>query len=89
MRLASGAWLILSNANPKWARREMYLSLSEDGVTFTKMARLEIPSAKATTFQYPHAIEHDGHLLIVFSQKKERSEVLKVPLAQIEALRQN
>lgn len=87
MQLQSGAWLIISNANPKWARREMYLSLSDDGLTFTKMARLEIPSKKATTFQYPHAIEHDGHLLIVFSQKKERSEVLKIPLAQIEALR--
>jgi hypothetical protein len=86
MKLASGAWALISNANPKWARREMYLSLSEDGLTFTKMARLVIPSAKATTFQYPHAIEHDGHLLIVFSQKKMQSEVLKVPLASIEAL---
>jgi hypothetical protein len=87
MRLSSGAWIMLSNANPTWARREMYLSLSEDGLTFTKLAKMEIPSAKATTFQYPHAIEHDGHLLIVFSQKKERSEVLKVSLTQIEALR--
>lgn len=87
MRLASGAWILISNANPKWGRREMYLSLSEDGLTFTKMARLVIPSAKATTFQYPHAIERDGHLLIVFSQKKLQSEVLKVPLASIEALR--
>ncbi len=87
MRLASGAWILISNANPKWARREMYLSLSEDGLTFTKMARLMIPSAKATTFQYPHAIERDGHLLIVFSQKKMQSEVLRVPLASIEALR--
>lgn len=87
MRLASGAWVAINNANPKWGRREMYLSLSEDGLTFTKMARLVIPSAKATTFQYPHAIEHDGHLLIVFSQKKQQTEVLKVPLAAIEALR--
>ncbi len=87
MRLSSGAWIMISNANPRWARREMYLSISEDGLTFTKLARLVIPSAKATTFQYPHAIEHDGHLLIVFSQKKMQSEVLKVPLASIEALR--
>ena len=87
LRLSSGAWALISNANPTWARREMYLSLSEDGLTFNKMARLMIPSAKATTFQYPHAIEHDGHLLIVFSQKKQQSEVLKVPLAAIEALR--
>jgi len=87
LRLTSGAWALVSNANPKWGRREMYLSLSEDGLTFTKMARLVIPSAKATTFQYPHAIEHDGHLLIVFSQKKMQSEVLKVPLEAVEALR--
>jgi hypothetical protein len=87
MRLASGAWILINNANPKWGRREMYLSISEDGLTFDKMARLVIPSAKATTFQYPHAIEHDGHLLIVFSQKKQQTEVLKVPVAAIEALR--
>jgi hypothetical protein len=86
MRLQSGKWIVISNANPKWARREMYLSISEDGLTFTKMARLVIPSTKATTFQYPHAIERDGHLLIVFSQKKMQSEVLKVPLSAIEGL---
>jgi len=87
MRLKSGAWILISNANPKWGRREMYLSISEDGLTFTKMARLMIPSAKATTFQYPHAIEHDGKLTIVFSQKKMQSEILQVPLEDIEALR--
>jgi len=87
MRLKSGAWILILNANPKWGRREMYLSLSEDGLTFTKMARLVIPSTKATTFQYPHAIEHDGKLTIVFSQKKMQSEVLQVDLADIEALR--
>jgi hypothetical protein len=86
-KLWSGPWAMISNANPKWARREMYLSLSEDGLTFTKMARLVIPAAKVTTFQYPHAIEHDGHLLIVFSQKKQQSEVLKIPMSAIEALR--
>lgn len=86
MRLQSGKWILISNANPKWARREMYISLSDDGLTFNKMARLVIPSTKATTFQYPHAIEHDGHLLIVFSQKKMQSEVLKVPLSAIDGL---
>lgn len=87
LRLSSGQWAMISNANPKWGRREMYLSLSEDGLTFTKMARLEIPFKQATTFQYPHAIEHDGHLLIIFSQKKLQSEVLKVRLNDIDALR--
>lgn len=87
LRLASGVWALISNANPKLGRRELHLSLSEDGLTFTRMARLAIPSAKATTFQYPHAIEQDGHLLVAFSQKKAQTEVLKVPLADIERLR--
>ncbi|MDX1947533.1 MAG: exo-alpha-sialidase [Pirellulaceae bacterium] len=88
LRLSSGAWAMISNANPQRGRREMYLSLSSDGLTFTQMARLAIPSAKATTFQYPHAIEHDGHLLVAFSQKKEQTEVLKVPMTEIEKLRE-
>lgn len=87
LRLKSGPWVLISNANPGVGRRYLYLSLSEDGLMFTRMARLEIPFERATTFQYPHAIEHDGHLLIAFSRKKETSETLKIPLAAIEALR--
>src|SRR5262249_34798321 len=68
-QMPSGAWAMLSNANPAAGRREMYLSLSADGLNFIKMARLDIPSSQATTFQYPHAIQHDGHLLMAFSQK--------------------
>ena len=51
------------------------------------MARLDIPSPRATTFQYPHVIEHEGSLLIAFSNKKNVTEVLKVPLAEVEKLR--
>lgn len=92
IRLQSGVWALISNAcvggPPLMAgRRTLYVSLSEDGLTFTKMALLDIPHSRATTFQYPHAIEHDGHLLIAFSNKKERTETLKVPLSQIESLR--
>ncbi|QDU26626.1 hypothetical protein ETAA8_17060 [Anatilimnocola aggregata] len=92
IRLKSGAWVLISNAcvggPPMIAgRRSLYVSLSEDGLTFTKMAQLVIPMTKATTFQYPHAIEHNEHLLIAFSQKKMQTEVLKVPLASVEALR--
>jgi hypothetical protein len=54
---------------------------------FTKMARLDIPSAKPATLQYPHAIEHGGHLLIAFSRNKTTIEVVKVKLADIESLR--
>jgi hypothetical protein len=81
LRLAGdGPLVLIGNANPKIGRREMYVGLSDDGLTFTRLVRLDIPSPRATTFQYPHAIEHDGHLLIAFSNKKTRIEVLKVPV---------
>jgi hypothetical protein len=86
LQLSSGPWAMISNANPQLGRREMHLSLSEDGLTFTRMARLMIPAAEDTTLQYPHAIERDGHLLIAFSRDKNQTEVLKLPVAAIEQL---
>jgi hypothetical protein len=82
-----GYRVLISNANPGLGRRELYLSVSEDGLTFTRMAKLDIPSPRATTFQYPHVIEHEGHLLIAFSNKKNVTEVLKVPLDSVDRLR--
>ena len=36
--------------------------------------------------QYPHVIEHDGHLLIAFSRSKKQTELLRVSLDAIDAL---
>lgn len=84
---SQGARLLISNANPSLGRRELHLSVSEDGLVFNRMARLDIPSPKPATLQYPHAIEHDGHLLIAFSRNKTSIEVVKVSLEAIEGLR--
>lgn len=81
-----GYRVLISNAHPKIGRRELHLAVSRDGLTFTRLARLDIPSPRATTFQYPHAIEHEGHLLIAFSNKKAVTEVLRVSLDDIDAL---
>jgi hypothetical protein len=82
-----GYRVLISNANPKVARRQMFLSGSEDGVTFTRMALLAIPSPKPATLQYPHAIEYDGNLLIAFSRTKKSIELFKVSLRDIQDLR--
>lgn len=87
LRTSKGERVLISNANPSVGRRQLYLSISEDGLLFTRMALLDIPSAKPATLQYPHAIEHDGHLLIAFSRNKAQSEVFKVSLRAIEELR--
>jgi hypothetical protein len=77
---------LISNANPNLGRRELHLAVSKDGLVYTKMARIDIPSTRAATYQYPHAIEHDGHLIIAFSKLKTSIEVVKVKLDDVEAL---
>ena len=87
LRLSPGYRALISNANPAIGRRQLHLSITEDGLTFTRMALLAIPTPRPSTLQYPHAIEHDGHLLIAFSRNKATIEILKVSLGQIDMLR--
>jgi predicted neuraminidase len=89
LQTSRGYRVLISNANPTAGRRELHLSISEDGLTFTRMARLDIPSPKVTTFQYPHVIEHDGSLFIAFSNQKRFTELLKVSLDDVDRLRRN
>ncbi|MDZ4286593.1 MAG: sialidase family protein [Prosthecobacter sp.] len=86
LRTSAGYYVLISNANPA-RRNPLCLSTSEDGLTFTRLSRLPIPETKADTFQYPHAIEQDGQLLIAFSRGKQSIEVVKIALEEIERLR--
>lgn len=100
LRTSHGYYVLISNANPA-ARNPLCLSTSDDGITFTRMARLNIPDELVPppskdkyakpyfpAYQYPHAIEHDGQLLIAYSRAKRTIEVVKVPLSAVDALRQ-
>ena len=86
LRTSKGFRILVSNANPKIGRREMHLAVSPDGVTFTRLARLDIPSPRPGTLQYPHLIEHEGSLYIAFSRNKATTELFKVALEDVEAL---
>jgi hypothetical protein len=96
-----GYRVMVSNANPKWGRRELHLSVSEDGKNFTRMARVDVPAPPAPTgfesiwkkfsygiasLQYPHVIEHDGHLWIALSRCKLQTEVFRVSLDSVDEL---
>jgi hypothetical protein len=87
LQTSRGFRVLISNANTAIGRREMHLAISEDGRVFTRMSRLDIPSSKPATLQYPHAIEHDGSLFIAFSRNKNITEVFKVSLDDLESLR--
>lgn len=102
LQTSRGYRVLALNANPKAGRRELHLAVSQDGKTFTRLARLEIPSppslpqevsriknkfnANIASLQYPHIIEHDGRLLIAFSRGKVQTEVFHIALDEVEAL---
>jgi hypothetical protein len=103
LRTSRGYYVLVSNANPK-GRNPLCLSTSDDGVTFTRMARLSIPEAgpaggaatkhpesapRLDSLQYPHMIEHEDHLLIAFSRRKQAIETVNLPLDAIETFRRN
>lgn len=97
LRTSRGWYVLISNANPTPLQRNpLCLSLSADGVTFTRMARLPVPTSpedslprqgvrKAVGFQYPHAIEHDGYLWVVYSRNMTTIEVIKLSLDELES----
>ena len=102
MQTSRGYRVLVLNANPAIGRRELHLSVSTDGKTFTRLARLDVPSppsipddvsritkkfdAGIASLQYPHVIEHDGRLLIALSRGKVQTEVFHVELDEIDAL---
>ncbi|MCA9174811.1 MAG: exo-alpha-sialidase [Planctomycetales bacterium] len=97
-----GYRVLISNANPKWGRRQLHLSISDDGTHFTRMAQLDVPAPPApegfesiwkkfakgiASLQYPHAIEHDGAVWIALSRCKLQTEVFRVSLDELDRLR--
>ena len=95
----SGDYAMVSNPNPK-ARNPLCLSLSKDGLVYKRMAVIEIPAKLEKTdwqyrkhyhtdyeaFQYPHAMEHDGSLIILFSRRKQTIESVKIPMEDVNKL---
>ena len=82
LRLSDGRYVLVSNPQPK-KRDPLTLSISNDGLVFTKMIYL----VGGRWIDYPHVIEHDGHLFIAFAGGKQSVEVLKVKLADVDAIK--
>ncbi len=102
METTRGFRILILNGNPKIARRELHLAVSEDGEIFSRLALLDIPTppsvsesvfrinqkfrAGTASLQYPHAIEHDGHLLIALSRLKTQIELFSVSLDDVASM---
>jgi hypothetical protein len=82
LQLSDGRFVLVSNPNPE-KRDPLALSISNDGIVFDKMGYL----FGGRRIDYPHVIEHDGHLLIAFSGGKQSIEVLKIKLDELDQLK--
>ncbi len=80
-RTSRGYYVMVSNSNPR-GRDPLTLAISQDGLVFTKLFWL----IGGRHIDYPHIIEHDGHLLVAFSGAKQTMEVMKVSLDELEQL---
>ncbi|MEO6982441.1 MAG: exo-alpha-sialidase [Edaphobacter sp.] len=88
-KLSNGWYFLINNPNQK-KRDPLGISFSRDGWSFAHpMAlRTDAPAlrfkgkSKGTgSFQYPHAIEHDGSLWVIYSVNKEDIEVSEFKLS--------
>jgi hypothetical protein len=81
LRLSDGRYVLVSNPNP--AKRDpLAISLSDDGLVFTKMAYL----VGGRHIDYPHVIEHDGILYVAFAGAKQTVEILIIKISDLESL---
>jgi hypothetical protein len=81
-RLKDGRYVLVSNANP--AKRDpLVISISDDGIVFNKMYYL----VGGRHVDYPHVIEHEGHLLVAFAGGKQTVEVIKIRLSDLDSLK--
>jgi hypothetical protein len=81
LRLRDGRYVLVSNANPR-ARDPLVISISEDGLVFTRMAYL----IGGRHVDYPHVIEHQEHLLVAFSGGKQTIEVIKITTKDLDRI---
>jgi hypothetical protein len=55
---------------------------SKDGMVFNRMGYL----VGGRHVDYPHVIEHDGHLLVAFAGGKQTVEILRIRIADLDSL---
>ena len=82
-KLSNGWYFLINNPNPA-GRDPLAISFSRDGWGFERpfALRKHAPpyrykkgDSREGSFQYPHAVEHDGSLWVIYSTNKEDIEI--------------
>jgi pimeloyl-ACP methyl ester carboxylesterase/predicted neuraminidase len=91
-RLTNGWYYLINNPNPS-KRDPLAISFSRDGWEFERplVVRRDPPARRfegrakgSGSVQYPHAIEHNGSLWVIYSINKEDIEVAEIPIRGLE-----
>lgn len=91
-KLSNGWYYLINNPNPA-GRDPLTISFSSDGWVFAKPlairrgapARRVAGRAKGSgSLQYPHAIEHNGSLWVIYSVNKEDIEISELRIRDVE-----
>jgi hypothetical protein len=82
LRLKDGRYVLVSNANPL-KRDPLTLAISDDGLVFHSLYYL----VGGRHVDYPHVMEHDGHLYVAHSGGKRSVELQRVRIADLAGLR--
>lgn len=79
LRMSDGRYALVSNSNPK-KRDPMTLAISRDGIIYDRLYYI----VGGRHVDYPHMMEHGGHLYIAHSGAKMSVEIERVKIADID-----
>lgn len=90
-KIEKNKFYCINNASLTGDRYPLYLHLSLDGINFNKTYILRDEQYdmqfsglfKGGAYAYPHSIVHNGYLYVIYSMKKERIEVTKLNLNEL------
>jgi hypothetical protein len=91
LRLSDGRYCLINNPNPT-SRDPLGITVSTDGRLFgnpralckdAPMRRFQGRAKPERSFQYPHALEHDGYLYVIYSVNKEDIVVSRYKLEDL------
>jgi hypothetical protein len=81
-RLKDGRYALVSNSNPQ-KRDPLTLALGNDGLIYDRLFYV----VGGRHIDYPHMIEHEGHLYIAHSGGKQSVEIQRIRISDLDTIR--
>jgi hypothetical protein len=88
LKTSRGDWLAIGNFDPVIGRKRLHVALLDSAFSHASIVKVSLPGQvqgkEIPSVQYPHAIEHDGNLYVVYSRSKTAIELAIIPMPELE-----